>query len=39
MVASSTVERYIEMGGPILSMPTVGPGGACGGFYCFALTP
>ena len=29
----------IEMGGPILSMPTVGSGGGYGGFYCFALTP
>jgi hypothetical protein len=28
-----------EMGGPILSMPTVGSGGGYGGFYCFALTP
>jgi hypothetical protein len=29
----------IEMGPPILSMPTVGSGGGYGGFYCFALTP
>ncbi len=29
----------IEMGGPILSMPTVGSGGGYGGFYCFALQP
>jgi hypothetical protein len=28
-----------EMGGPILSMPTVGSGGGYGGFYCFALQP
>ena len=29
----------IEMGPPILSMPTVGSGGGYGGFYCFALIP
>jgi hypothetical protein len=29
----------IEMGPPILSMPTVGSGGGYGGFYCFALMP
>jgi hypothetical protein len=29
----------IEMGGPILSMPTVGSGGGYGGFYCFSLVP
>ncbi len=29
----------VEMGPPILSMPTVGSGGGYGGFYCFALTP
>ena len=29
----------VEMGGPILSMPTVGSGGGYGGFYCFSLTP
>jgi hypothetical protein len=31
--------NLIEMGAPILSMPTVGSGGGYGGFYCFALTP
>ncbi|MBI5518240.1 MAG: hypothetical protein HY909_31000 [Deltaproteobacteria bacterium] len=29
----------IEMGPPILSMPTVGSGGGYGGFYCFSLVP
>ena len=29
----------IEMGPPILSMPTVGSGGGYGAFYCFALSP
>jgi hypothetical protein len=31
--------NLIEMGPPILSMPTVGSGGGYGGFYCFASTP
>lgn len=31
--------NLIEMGPPILSMPTVGSGGGYGGFYCFALQP
>ena len=31
--------NLLEMGGPILSMPTVGSGGGYGGFYCFALSP
>jgi hypothetical protein len=29
----------VEMGPPMLSMPTVGSGGGYGGFYRFALSP
>ena len=31
--------NLMDMGGPILSDPTVGSGGGYGGFYCFASTP